>query len=132
MYKDKKVTKEYKDVLNKPIYFSESNRITYVYRKSISGNVILIVCVSFDIYIKRKWKTVLYYDNVHGYLHRHDYFSLNRKSESIISENIKQKGTQNSILRWCIKDILTNYVFYKKKFLKNSGFNETNILSNLY
>lgn len=132
MYKRKNSEYKFKDVLAKPYHLSENNRITRVYRKLPSGEITTIICVSLDCLLNNKWRTILYYDNVHGYLHKHERLSLNDSSETISSQSVKKKGSQNELMKWAIKNISINYIFYKRKFLKNSGYSKFEIVTNLY
>ncbi|MEK7550430.1 MAG: hypothetical protein AAB535_01440 [Patescibacteria group bacterium] len=132
MYKRKSINFKFKDVLAKPYHLSETNRITRVYRKLPTGEISAIICISLDCYFNRKWRTILYYDTVHGYLHRHERLSLKDMSETISTQNVKKKGSQNQLMNWVIRDISRNYISYKIKFLQNSGCSKSEIVTTIY
>ncbi len=121
-----------KGIFGKHFYLSENNRVTRVYEKIETGKITEVVCVSLDINISANWETIVYYDNVHGSLHRHERLSIEDKSDSIVSIGIRQKGTVRRLLKWAIKDISLNYTNYKKRFLKRSNYSKSKILENLY
>lgn len=92
----------------------------------------MIVCVSLDCFINENWHTIIYYDSVHGELHRHEKFSLDGKTETITTFGIEQKGSQEMLMRWAIRDISDKHTSYKRRFLKNIGCNKVEVLYNLY
>jgi CHAT domain-containing protein len=99
---------------------SQNNRITYVYKTDSKKEIIEIVCVSLDIRIEEKWITIIYYDNHHGSLHRHSRIAYNDEADITDSNRVKRRGGNNQLLQWAIKDIKTNYINYKKKFIKRN------------
>jgi len=113
-------------------YLSDNNRSVRVFKQIETGKVIEIVCVSLEILIDKKWKTITYYDNIHGYLHRHERVSLSDESETIVVLGVRQKGSTRRLLRWAIKDITINYASYKKRFLKRSNYTKLEIWENMY
>jgi len=62
---------------NNPIYLSDSDRITYAYKRNRENKKISeVVNVSLEIKIKSKWLTIKRYDSSHGFLHRHTRVSI--------------------------------------------------------
>lgn len=107
-----------------PIYLSDSDRITYVYKRDKERkNILEVVNVSLDIKIKNKWLTIKRYDSYHGFLHRHTRVSLDDDSEIMSVAGVKKSGKHSNWLTWSIKDIKTKFWFYKRAFLKRSGIN---------
>lgn len=120
------------EVFEKHFFLSENNRSTRVFKQIETGRITEIVCVSLDVLLNNEWETIVYYDNVHGILHRHERLSIIDRSDSIATISIRQKGTVRRLLKWAIKDITKNYDIYKKRFLRRSGFPKDEILYNIY
>lgn len=97
---------------------SQNNRLTYVYKTNEKRNIIEITNVSLEIKIGKKWTTIIRFDNAHGRLHRHIYFSPENNTDVVDYINVKQKGSQKELLCWAIDDLKKNYINYKKKYLK--------------
>src|SRR3989344_7775944 len=99
-YPIKKVLKGSEFRMSKQEYIiTENNRIICIhqYKKTARGKVEIleIICVSLDIRIKNKWKTIIYYDSSHdGILHRHTKIAYPDESDITDQNNVKQKGTQ--------------------------------------
>ena len=119
-------------IFRKRFFLSENNRSTRIFKQIETGKITEIICVSLEIVINSKWETIVYYDNVHGYLHRHERLSASDESETIATLGVRQKGTVRRLLKWAIRDISINYINYKKRFLKSSGFSKTEIWENMY
>src|SRR3990167_7033558 len=110
---------------NNPIYLSDSDRITYVYKRDKENkNILEVVNVSLEIKIKNKWLTIKRYDSSHGFLHRHTRVSIGDDSEIISVAGVKKSGKHSNWLTWSIKDIKAKFWFYKRAFLKRSGINQ--------
>ena len=110
-----------KDIVRESGYsISENNRLTYVYKANMYGAITEVTCVSLEIKIKNMWKTIIYYDSSHrdALLHRHTYMTLESESDVTDSVGVKRKGTQKELLEWSIHNITSNYIFYKKRFIK--------------
>ena len=100
---------------------SQNNRLTYVYDYSSKRKSMEIVCVSLEIKIKDDWITIIRYDNHHdGILHRHTIIAYNNKANIVDYSGTKRKGSFNKLLSWAIQDIKSNYLVYKRKFLKRN------------
>ncbi len=68
-----------------------TDRLTYVYVIDINTNkTIAVANVSYEIKIKEDWFTILRYDSVHGYLHKHNRISLDVRQETTTRDSIKQ------------------------------------------
>lgn len=106
---------------------SETERTRYTYTRNKQNKITNIVCVSYDLYIKDEWVTVIYYDSEHGSLHRHETISLKDRNEVVTEENVKKKGSKETWLTWAIKDIQTRYLYYRKLFLTRSNFNSRDL-----
>ena len=129
-YKSK--NKQRTATIKRSYYPSENNRLTRIYEKNESKTIENIVCISLEAKLKGKWKTIIFYDTAHGYLHKHERFSLRNDSYSISTIGVKRKGTKEKLLNWSVKDLHQKYIFYKRRFLKRSGFSKSEILFNLY
>lgn len=99
---------------------SENNRLTYVYKTDRRGAITEVTCVSLEIKVKNMWKTIIYYDSSHrdNLLHRHTFMTLESDSDVTDYKGVKRKGTQKELLEWSIHNITSNYIFYKKRFIK--------------
>lgn len=107
---------------NRPIYLSDSDRITYKYKRDPKDNKISeVVNVSLDIKIKDRWMTIKRYDSSHGFLHKHTRISIDNNSEIVSTGGVRKKGKHSNWLTWAIKDIRGNFWNYKVAFLKRSG-----------
>lgn len=116
-YSDKKT--KIKRIQN-DFLFSQNNRVTYVYLRSLKDNAIVeIVTASYDILINEKWHTVIRYDSHHGYLHRHERLTL--KDERSLIKRIELPGTHSDWLTWAIQDLLKNFEEYKQSFFDNNS-----------
>lgn len=113
------------------ILLTENNKINYIYKQSLTGKVIEVTNVSLDIYLKKKWVTILRFDNYHGYMHRHIRVSIQDSSDTATVLNVRQRGTYRRLLRWAIDDIKDRYLVYKRKFLERSGYSKSDIIDNL-
>ena len=118
-------------ILKNSIFLTENNKINYIYKTSLTGKVIEVTNVSLEIYFKKKWVTILRYDNYHGYMHRHVSVSISDNSDTATVLNVRQKGTNRRLLRWAIDDIKERYLIYKTKFLERSGYSKLDIIDNL-
>ena len=124
-YKAKKVTHTIRTI-SREIPLTVTDRITYVYVKDITTDVIQeVINVSYDAWIKKSWLTILRYDSTHGYLHQHTRFSLTQEKEFISKEHILQAGSQQDWLTWAIEDIKTNFMAYRQAFFKRSNLDKT-------
>lgn len=110
---------------------TENNRLTYVYKISKTGKIVEVVCVSLEIKMKKKWETILYYDNHHEKMHAHFRVSIDNDADTPTLVGVRQKGTTRRLLKWAIKDITLNYVRYKTNFLRRCGYTDELIWINL-
>ena len=100
---------------------TEVDRLTRVFKLNNLNEIVEITCISLEIKIKDEWITIVYYDSFHeAKLHKHVTISLEDKSDSPTTENVKKNGTQKDLLTWAIKDIIRNYFHYKREFSKRS------------
>jgi len=113
-------------------YLSDNNRVTRIYEQIETGRLVEIVCASLDTHFKGKWITIVRYDTHHGYMHKHERVSIENESTTVTILGVRQKGTRRRLLRWAIRDINTNYLVYKRKFLKRSGYSKNEIWFNLF
>lgn len=120
-----------KKVWRNYISLTQNNRITYVYHKKTTGKVTRLVCISLEMLYEEKWVTIMRYDDFHGYLHKHEIINLDGKSDTPTVLGVRQKGTNHRLLTWALKDIRNNYLIYKTRFLKRSGFNKDEITEQL-
>lgn len=100
---------------------TEVDRLTKIYRANKDGEIVEITCVSLEIKINNEWVTIVYYDNFHsGLLHKHITVSMTDRSDSPTTDGVRKKGTQRKLLTWAIKDITTDYFYYKRNFFRRS------------
>lgn len=125
--KQNKIVKENDQQIDHDFALSETERIRYIYTRNFKNKITNIVSVTYDIFIKNEWVTVIYYDSEHGFLHRHETISFQNRSDIATEENVKKKGDREIWLTWAIKDILQKSIYYKKLFLKRSNLNIDNL-----
>lgn len=100
---------------------TEVDRLTKIYKVNKDGEIFEITCVSLEIKINEEWVTIVYYDNFHsGLLHKHITVSMADRSDSPTTAGVRKKGTQRKLLTWAIKDITTDYFYYKRNFFRRS------------
>jgi hypothetical protein len=107
------------------IPLTQTDRITYIYtRDSATDAVREVINVSYDIWIEKRWHTILRYDSTHGYLHQHMRLALTVEKEFISKEHILRTHSHGDWLTFAIEDIKTNFVAYRHAFLQRSNFAE--------
>ena len=100
---------------------TEVDRLTKIYKVNKDGAISEITCVSLEIKINKEWVTIVYYDSFHsGSLHKHITVSMVDRSDSPTTDGVRKKGIQRKLLTWAIKDIITNYFYYKRNFFRRS------------
>lgn len=100
---------------------TEIDRLTKIYKVNKDGKISEITCASLEIKINKEWITIVYYDSFHsGLLHKHVTVSMVDRSDSPTTDGVRKKGTQRKLLTWAIKDITTNYFYYKRNFFRRS------------
>ena len=100
---------------------TEVDKLTKIYKVDKHGKIYEITCVSLEIRINKEWITIVYYDSFHdGSLHKHVTVSMADRSDSPTTDGVRKKGTQRKLLTWAIKDITTNYFYYKRNFFRRS------------
>src|SRR5438094_9652752 len=86
-------------IISREIPLTDTDRITYVYVKDKTTDVIQkVINVSYEAWIEKRWLTILRYDSTHGYLHQHARFSLTQEKEFISKEHILQAGSHQDWL----------------------------------
>lgn len=101
---------------------TEVDRLTKIYKTNKDGEISEITCVSLEIKINKEWVTIVYYDSFHsGSLHKHVTVSMADRSDSPTTDGVRKKGTQRKLLTWAIKNIATNYFYYKRNFFRRSN-----------
>jgi hypothetical protein len=111
--------------ITREISLTDTDRITYVYGKDSTTNEIQeVVNVSDDLWIEKRWLTILRYDSTHGYLHQHTRLSLAQEKEFISKEHILKEGSHPDWLTLAVEDIKTNFSLYRQAFLKRSNLDE--------
>lgn len=100
---------------------TEVDRLTKIYKVNMEEEISEITCVSLEIKINKEWFTIVYYDSFHsGSLHKHVTVSLEDRSDSPTTVGVRKKGNQRKLLTWAIRDITTNYFYYKRNFFRRS------------
>lgn len=125
--KQNKIVKKNDQQIDHDFALSETERIRYIYTRNFRNKITNIVSVTYDIFIKNEWVTVIYYDSEHGFLHRHETISFQNRNDVAIEENVKKKGTKEDWLTWSIKDTVKRHNYYKTLFLKRSNLNIDNL-----
>src|SRR5688572_1201994 len=99
----RRVTKTIR-IISREIPLTDTDRITYVYVKDKTTDVIQkVINVSYEAWVEKSWLTILRYDSAHGYLHQHTRFSLIQEKEFISKEHILQTGSHQDWLTWAIE-----------------------------
>ena len=112
-------------IISREIPLTKKDRITYVYARDKTTDMILeVINVSYEALIDKSWLTILRYDSTHGYLHQHTRFSLTQEKEFISKEHISQSGSHQDWLTWAIEDIKTNFLSYRQAFFNRSDLDE--------
>lgn len=107
----------------KTITLSEKEQIRYVYTYQKTKNkrrVTEVTSVGYEIKINNKWETIVYYDNDathNNVLHRHIRISIESEKTISTTEGVKKKGTSQTFLTWCIKDLKKRHLEYMASFL---------------
>lgn len=102
------------------IYLSSSDKITHLSLVAGDKGIVEVTNVSYEIRIAENWITIVRYDSVHGYLHRHKRISVNDSAELIDREGVKRKGNPGVWYTWSIKDIQKRFLEYRAEFAKRS------------
>lgn len=112
-------------IISREIPLTKTDRITYVYARDTTTDVIReVINVSYEAWVEKSWLTILRYDSAHGYLHQHTRFSLTREKEFISKEHILQQASPQEWLTWAIEDIKTNFLAYRSAFFNRSDLYE--------
>ena len=111
------------NIVTRTQMLTETDQIRWVYSYRKQGSVkireiVQIISVDLDIFIDGKWITIIYFDNRHGFLHKHQRLSVKSNKTIATAEGVKQKGDIKKLLDWCIDDLRNSFYFYKRSFLK--------------
>jgi hypothetical protein len=121
----RRVTKTIRTI-SREIPLTDTDRITYVYVKDKTSDVIQkVINVSYEAWVEKSWLTILRYDSTHGYLHQHTRFSLIQEKEFISKEHILQLGSHQDWLTWAIENIKINFMAYRQAFFKRSNLDKS-------
>ncbi len=126
-YTVRKIKDAQEKLYSQQIYLSDTDRITYSYKRDYTRNVSEVNNVSYEIRIKEKWLTIVRYDSSHGYLHRHLVISADNPSDTPSRIGVIQKGNHPKWLTWAINDIKNRYLDYKRGFLRRSKISNIDI-----
>jgi len=108
-----------KTILHK-FYLTEVDRETYCYEVDTKRVIQKVVDVSYDIYVRNQWITIIRYDSKHGYLHRHMRVSLKNSSDTPTTAGVIKKGKPKTWLSWARRDISNNFLNYRTGFFRRS------------
>jgi hypothetical protein len=113
---------EFDSIKKDDYFFTERDRVTVIFgikEDTIKG----VINVSYEVFINNKWITILRFDSVHGYLHRHTRISLDNPDTTVENFSVIQKGGPKEWLTWARKYM--NKYFYKCKvgFCRRSKIN---------
>lgn len=108
------------DSVKRSDYFlSTVDRITVISgirNKKIEG----VINVSYEIYVRNKWITILRFDSAHGYIHRHTRISLDNPDTTVENFSVIQKGKPKDWLTWARKYMNKNFYDCKVGFCRRS------------
>lgn len=100
---------------------TETDRITWIYKKNRKNIIKEVTCVSYDILIRDNWVTIIYYDSYHGgILHRHMRITIDKAGDIISETGVKKKGSPNRLLTWAMKELRSRYFEYRRNFIKRN------------
>lgn len=102
------------------ISLTDEDKIIYIYECNEKNDIVEIVNVSYLIFTKEKWITILRFDSEHGYLHGHRRISLNNEREVVFTAGVKKKGGPHRWLTWAVQYLKKNCLDYKRGFLRRS------------
>ena len=109
---------------NFPLNTAQTDRISFSVLRNDKNRIRVIENIWYEINIDGKWEWVVRYDDHGGSgpLHRHYRISLKDNKEIDSAIEVKRfKKNKDHELTWCCKDIGTNYLDFRRKFLKNNG-----------
>lgn len=99
---------------------SEEDKVVYVYEVYEDGKIAEVVNVSYQVFIKDDWVTILRFDSEHGFLHGHMRISIDDPTEITFTAGVKRKGDPHTWLTWAVERIKKTYPDYKRGLLKRS------------
>jgi len=100
---------------------TETDRVTWIYKKNKQNTIKEVTCVSYDILIRDNWLTIIYYDSYHGgILHRHMRITIDEASDIVSEIGVKKKGSPNRLLTWAMKELRDRYYEYRRNFIKKN------------
>lgn len=121
-YRNKKFKEEFsKDAGD--IYFGDTDKIVYVNKKIKTKKMVEITTVAYASYIKGEWITIIYYDNEPSHkvnMHVHVTDNLYDRNDVITTVGVRQRGSVHRLHTWAVEDLKTNWMNYKRAFLKRS------------
>lgn len=99
---------------------SYEDRITIIYQINNNEEITEVVNVSYEIYIKERWVTILRYDSEHGFLHRHMRILISDDQEIRTRMGVIRRGNPHKWLTWAIDDLHKTYLDHKRGFVKRN------------
>lgn len=102
---------------------AQSDRISYSVLRNTHNKLRTIQNISYEINIEGSWEWIVRYDDHagSGTLHKHTRISLDSDKDVRSGEGIKRYKDKDYELTWVCKDIKRNYLFFRRKFLRNMG-----------
>lgn len=121
--KPKREERLYSQKANFPLNIAQVDRISFSISRNKNKEIKKIENISYEIYVNGVWEWVVRYDDHGGLgiLHRHVRISLKDNHEIETHEGIKKYKNKNSQLTWVINDIKRNYLYWRKRLVKNTG-----------
>lgn len=112
------------------IFLGETDKIVYVNKLLKTRRMVGITTVAYASLIKKKWITLVYYDNEpsHGVnLHVHITDNFTDRNDAATTDGVRQKGSVRRLHTWAVENLKNNWIYYKRAFLKRSKLRITDI-----
>lgn len=108
---------------NKTITFplSDTDKLTCLYKIDKKGKTREVDSVTYCTKLGGKWEMVVYFDDVHGFLHRHRRVTVENETNNLDLPLGKNSNNHHRNLRYAMNDIEKNFYFYRRHLLKASN-----------
>lgn len=104
-------------------FLSDTDKLTCIYKIDQKGTPREVDSVTYSTKLGNSWETVVYFDDVHGFLHRHRRITLENETNSLDFPLGKNSNNHRKNLRHAMNDIEKNFYFYRRHLLKaNSSY----------
>lgn len=96
------------------------DKIIYIIKSDQNYKTQEVVSVTYVTKIGNNWEMVVYFDDVHGLLHRHRRINIENNIDSLDFPRGDNSSNHEVNLRHAINYISKNYYFYRRHLLKAS------------